>query len=931
MVYTGTVVTPYPQPSGTRYGGLANGTVVDPYPPPSTSGTGGTGSGGSSTPLPVPADQVSIATGIDPNEVAAATMGKIIPIWVGGIPRLGCHIIYGPTVKIVNGVALASFGVSFGMPANNLGTRELRELRLDGYKVWTLAEGALITGLTHRFYPGTETQAADPLVTAAYPGAPVAHKGQCCVFIEDLALTDYNNQVPFVSALIADTTVGDPTDGVNLGDALEQIAASPYVNLPFETVDISERVDAVIVAEKIAFIDLCVGYSRLHLWDVVQRDKLKVIERGTVAPDLTLDLTQIVADSGDNAPIVISRQQQDELARELEYSYIDIDRDYEINSVTASRPNAPVPVTVSAGKDTIALPSVHTVQEAISWATLRLYKDEAARDRVNFTTSIYGLEIEPGDVVSVDAGFKTYILRVLETLHGANWTNRIISEPVLRCAVPLSSSPLDGVACLTGAWSMSRHLVSTYQGELYTAISTAVSRISDQTGNGRHFNDAGSTTRPVVTTGGPNSRACADFDGTNHYLDTALDLSTFITNSAAYVVLSVIVDAVTLNDVDPQDNHCLIGDAGQKFGIYARNLSDLTLYGFNFDGSADAAAKDDKDLAAALVIALRHEGGNIYLRTNVGTETQVSAASGNTSDLTGDLRIAASALGLRANMKFFEAATFNCVPNEGTRDAIEENFRHWIGAVLELPPSSWTPDQLTNLIFWVKGDTLTGSDGSEVLLWSDQSGNGNNATGSAGNGPQLETAELNGMNVVRGVRANSDRLETTDFMNDAGPATAGTLIYVAKATNDSGVTAGSLVEFSAQFLAPAFYPHADGNIYDAFGSNAQKTVGNPGDLTQWHISGFTSATNDWKYYFNATQFFSTGTNTVAWDDAHGFLFVSDASGGTTQYGDGWLAEVILTTDVLSTSDRQKVEGYLAHKWGITSVLPSDHPYKTTPP
>lgn len=654
----------------------------------SSSGTSGTGSGGGSTPAPVPPDQISTVTGIDPQEVANATMGKVIPIWVGGMPRMGSHIIYGPTIRFVSGVPRASFGVSFGMPANNLGTRELREIRLDGFKVWTLAEGSLIPDFTHRFYGGTETQAADPLVIAAFPGAPVAHKGQCCIFIEELPLTDFNNQVPFVSALIADTTgAADPEDGVNLGDALEQIAASPYVDIDFESVDISERVDAVIVAEKIAFIDLCVRYSRLHLWDVVQRDKLKVIERGTVTPDLTLDLTNILADTGDNAPITIERQQQDDLARELEYSYIDIDRDYEINSISAIRPNAPVPVTVSAGKDTVALPSVHTVQEAISWATLRLYKDEVARDRLSFTASIYGFEIEPGDVISVDAGFKTYIVRVLETLHGANWTNRIVGEPVLRCAVPVSSAPLDGIACVTGAWSLSRTLLSTFTGQRYEAVSTAVSRISDQTIGARHFADlGGSTTRPALTTAGANSRTCADFDGSNDYLDTGSDLSNFITEGASYAIISCIVDAVTLGDPSASNNHALIGDASQKWGIYAANGP--TIYGFNWDGNSDQPAVGSDDglaTAIALVIALRHESGNLYV--DVNGSNQVSVASGNTSLLTGDLRVGMSAASTNANFKLFEAATFNCVPNEGTREGLIDNFMDWVGAVALEPPA----------------------------------------------------------------------------------------------------------------------------------------------------------------------------------------------------------------------------------------------------
>lgn len=34
---------------------------------------------------------------------------------------------------------------------------------------------------------------------------------------------------------------------------------------------------------------------------------------------------------------------------------------------------------------------------------------------------------------------------------------------------------------------------------------------------------------------------------------------------------------------------------------------------------------------------------------------------------------------------------------------------------------------------------------------------------------------------------------------------------------------------------------------------------------------------------------------------------------------------------LELADIEKIEGYLAHKWEITANLPSDHPYKTTPP
>lgn len=42
-------------------------------------------------------------------------------------------------------------------------------------------------------------------------------------------------------------------------------------------------------------------------------------------------------------------------------------------------------------------------------------------------------------------------------------------------------------------------------------------------------------------------------------------------------------------------------------------------------------------------------------------------------------------------------------------------------------------------------------------------------------------------------------------------------------------------------------------------------------------------------------------------------------------------EIILVQEELSVENIQKIEGYLAHKWGITGSLPTDHPYKTSLP
>ena len=46
---------------------------------------------------------------------------------------------------------------------------------------------------------------------------------------------------------------------------------------------------------------------------------------------------------------------------------------------------------------------------------------------------------------------------------------------------------------------------------------------------------------------------------------------------------------------------------------------------------------------------------------------------------------------------------------------------------------------------------------------------------------------------------------------------------------------------------------------------------------------------------------------------------------------GSISELVLLANEASTDDRQKLEGYLAWKWGLEANLPADHPYKTTPP
>jgi hypothetical protein len=59
--------------------------------------------------------------------------------------------------------------------------------------------------------------------------------------------------------------------------------------------------------------------------------------------------------------------------------------------------------------------------------------------------------------------------------------------------------------------------------------------------------------------------------------------------------------------------------------------------------------------------------------------------------------------------------------------------------------------------------------------------------------------------------------------------------------------------------------------------------------------------------------------------------VGNAFSTTSDHWSGTISEVVVSASVLSASDIEKVEGYLAHKWGMTANLPGGHPYKSVAP
>ena len=242
---------------------------------------------------------------------------------------------------------------------------------------------------------------------------------------------------------------------------------------------------------------------------------------------------------------------------------------------------------------------------------------------------------------------------------------------------------LDGTSP-TGAWSMSRDLLTSFVGGTrYTTViegvsDQAVNSLNDQTGNARHFTQGGSGQRPFLATAGPMSRTCADFDGGSDYMTSAA-LSAFIGASSGYVVAAFVANSIFPNDALSFNNDPVVADTGGYMGLYLKNTgTPATIIAFNWDTNADDAVSTGVITPGTVYVAeWRHEGGNVYIRVNGGTE--VSTASGNTGSLSGLLRTGVRSSQF-ADMKLFELATWSTIPALATRDAIVADFMAHIGA-----------------------------------------------------------------------------------------------------------------------------------------------------------------------------------------------------------------------------------------------------------
>lgn len=174
----------------------------------------------------------------------------------------------------------------------------------------------------------------------------------------------------------------------------------------------------------------------------------------------------------------------------------------------------------------------------------------------------------------------------------------------------------------------------------------AVALWQEQSGAARHASNATGAQQPVLKLNQVNGLPTVQFDATNDTL-VGSAMSAYIANNA-YTVMAVVKYISTLTNVTTAGsvytNSSLWAIGGGYGGAVFRSPPNAALV--NYDGSEDVVS--DTIVAGNMLIECRHDAGNIVLK--IGSNAEVSGASGNTSSLTGTMSFGTTSAGMGAGV-----------------------------------------------------------------------------------------------------------------------------------------------------------------------------------------------------------------------------------------------------------------------------------------
>lgn len=252
----------------------------------------------------------------------------------------------------------------------------------------------------------------------------------------------------------------------------------------------------------------------------------------------------------------------------------------------------------------------------------------------------------------------------------------------------------------------------------------------------------------------------------------------------------------------------------------------------------------------------------------------------------------------------------------------------------------WTPQHVTTNLsgWWDASDESTitthdGTHGGNITTWTDKS---DSIAAAAQNTPITSSTLQNGLSTIE-----FEPNELFKVQNYKMPTSGNVQIFIVCDANVVDNVYDSIISYNSSSGNKDFQLQSKENgpasnfkgVLNVEGIGDANVVKTPEPSTAATGMNMYCITFDWsdKIFNFRINTAKQGTDYIYANKISptGELKIFSNRAGNHHPG-GTVAEIIITDDI-TTNTRVLIEGYLAHKWGITSTLQSVHPYKNTPP
>lgn len=266
---------------------------------------------------------------------------------------------------------------------------------------------------TLRVYPGDQAQIPDPLIEGVLGvGNVPAYRGTAYVVIDTLQLADFGNRIPNFEMLVcADETI-------TVGEVIEDIIVACGLDPELVSIPGMEDLRGYVINTEASGVGALQPLAFAYDFDVAEvAGALRIIPRGA-GPVASIDDTnlagrQVDGDRPDR--IKWSRAIETSLPREAAITFLDPERDYQVNTQTARRFAGSAQNNLS-----MTVPIVLTVEEGRAKADRALYEAWTSRETALAVTDDRLIDLEPGRVYCFPTAAGWEPLKVTRKTRGAD-------------------------------------------------------------------------------------------------------------------------------------------------------------------------------------------------------------------------------------------------------------------------------------------------------------------------------------------------------------------------------------------------------------------------------------------------------------------------------------------------------------------------------